>query len=66
MCVAASAEHPHRSFSCGGYLLFCPLFGIMLGIPERIFARLMDGFVLVEKSLSSPLTGRRGQKRFTI
>ena len=45
-------------FSCGGYLLFCPLFGIMLGIPERIFARLMDIFVWVDRSLSSQLTLR--------
>ena len=35
-----------------------------MAYPSRFFAGLMNGFALVDMSLSSPLTGRRGQKRF--
>ena len=58
---------PHRITQLlWGVFVFCPLLGILPGIPERIFAGLMDGFVWVDRSLSSPLTGRRGQKHFVV
>ena len=38
----------------------------LFGLPEPVFVWLMDILALAEKSLSSPLTGRRGQKHFVV